>query len=102
VLVDDVFKLGTAPGTDLNNTPNESVLKQAVALGKSAGEPIRVILDKSTILVEESEGLWVVVAIKTGHPVAKSLRRMLRRSFKMGAKPVKETRELSGGGVTAF
>lgn len=49
-------------------------------LEKTGESTIRVVLDKSTIMLDKQGEEVAAVAFRTGHAVAKSLRRMIRRA----------------------
>ncbi len=48
---------------------------------------IRVVLGPNTVTATEIDGTYVVIAIPTGHSIAKSLKRMVRRAVKHGKDP---------------
>lgn len=58
------------------------VLEHAHSIAGTAGEDIRVVVGIYTITVSYDPEATVVVALPTGHNVAKSLRRMIRRATK--------------------
>jgi hypothetical protein len=72
-----------------NGKLSQLVLSHAISIARSADEDIRVVLSQHTITVARDGDDWIAVAVPTGHSIAKSLRRMIRRSFKSNGKPVR-------------
>ena len=59
--------------------PWGQVLRQAIALRAAAGEDsITIVTGPNTIIVQKHGSSVAAVAMPTGHPLAKSIRRMLR------------------------
>jgi hypothetical protein len=66
------------------------ILRTALDLFKRTDEAdMRLIVGKYTITYQREANEIVGVVIATGHPVAKSLRRMIRRAAKSTAKTTK-------------
>ena len=60
--------------------PWSAVLEGAVALLEKTDEStIRLVVGKSTVVVQTEKEETVAVVLPTGHAIAKSLRRMIRR-----------------------
>jgi len=49
---------------------------------------VRVVVGKHTLVMQRERGEEVAVALPTGHPMAKSLRRMLRRMARKDRAPL--------------
>lgn len=65
------------------------VLEGALALFAKTGEPsIRLVVGKHTIVVQKENDEAVAVVLPTGHAIAKSLRRMIRRMAKKVRGPL--------------
>ena len=54
---------------------------------------LRVVVGGNTIIVQREHGYIIAACIQTGHAIAKSLHRMIRRA----AKPARRTKEVDGG-----
>lgn len=54
---------------------------------------LRVVVGGNTIVVQREHGYIIAACITTGHDIAKSLHRMIRRA----AKPARGKREVDGG-----
>lgn len=54
---------------------------------------MRVVVGTYTIVVQREHGYIIAACITTGHDIAKSLHRMIRRA----AKPARGKREVDGG-----
>lgn len=65
------------------------VLDGALSLFVKTGEPsIRLVVGKHTIVVQKENDETVAVVLPTGHAIAKSLRRMIRRMAKKVRGPL--------------
>ena len=87
-----------AVAVDVNETPLSfrgadnwrTVLEGALILFRSTDEPtIRLVVGKHTIVVQKENEETVAVVLPTGHAIAKSLRRMIRRMSKKDRGPLK-------------
>ena len=79
-----------------------AVLDGALDLFKLTDEKsIRLVIGKHTIVVQRESDETVAVVLPTGHAIAKSLRRMIRRMARKNcgpvAKPKTESPTISGG-----
>jgi hypothetical protein len=79
-----------------------AVLDGALDLFKLTDEKsIRLVIGKHTIVVQRESDETVAVVLPTGHAIAKSLRRMIRRMARKNrgpvAKPKTEQPTMSGG-----
>ena len=57
----------------------EVLIRSVGAVLDLVGRSVRVLVDKVTLVAERHDDEIVVVGVVTGHPVGKSLRRVLRR-----------------------
>lgn len=65
------------------------VLEGAVGLFARTGEPsVRLVIGKHTVVVQRENDETVAVVLPTGHAIAKSLRRMIRRMSKKDRGPL--------------
>jgi len=65
------------------------VLDAALGLfEKTEEDTIRLVIGQHTIIVQKEHGQTVAVVLPTGHAIAKSLRRMIRRLSKKERGPV--------------
>lgn len=65
------------------------VLDAALALfDKTDEDTIRLVIGQHTIIVQKEHGQTVAVVLPTGHAIAKSLRRMIRRLSKKERGPL--------------
>ncbi len=72
------------------------VLEGSLELFVKTQEPtIRLVVGKHTIVVQRENEEVVAVVLPTGHAIAKSLRRMIRRMAKKDRGPVKQEAEKS-------
>lgn len=72
----------------------ERVLEGALSLFARTNEPsIRLVVGKHTIVVQKESEEIVAVVLPTGHAIAKSLRRMIRRMSKKDRGPLAITSE---------
>jgi len=73
---------------------NESwsaVLDGALSLLEKTGEPtIRMVVGKHTVVVQTEREETVAVVLPTGHAIAKSLRRMIRRMSRKVRPPLRQ------------
>jgi hypothetical protein len=81
------------------------VLDASLALfDKTDEDTIRLVIGQHTIIVQKEHGQTVAVVLPTGHAIAKSLRRMIRRLSKKERGPIQPPRptvEASGGPSTS-
>ena len=69
------------------------VLDASLALfDKTDEDTIRLVIGQHTIIVQKEHGQTVAVVLPTGHAIAKSLRRMIRRLSKKDRGPVQPPR----------
>ena len=62
------------------------VLDASLQLFSQTGEDtIRLVIGQHTVIIQKEHGDTVAVVLPTGHAIAKSLRRMIRRLAKKGA-----------------
>ena len=59
---------------------------------KTDEDTIRLVIGQHTIIVQKEHGQTVAVVLPTGHAIAKSLRRMIRRLSKKERGPVQPPR----------
>jgi hypothetical protein len=80
-----------------------AVLDGALDLFKRTDEKsIRLVVGKHTIVVQRESDETVAVVLPTGHAIAKSLRRMIRRMARKNRGPVSRPRtEPAGAGMVA-
>lgn len=80
-----------------------AVLDGALDLFKRTEEKsIRLVVGKHTIVVQRESDETVAVVLPTGHAIAKSLRRMIRRMARKNRGPVAKPRtESTGPGMAA-
>lgn len=80
VLVDDVFN---------SREPdfNVETLKITRTMVLNTRGDVRVVFGRLTLVGTMEDGVVVVVALPTGHSIAKSLRRMIRRAVRRGGAP---------------
>ena len=65
------------------------ILGQALDLFAICGQPsMRLVVGSHTIVVQKEGGETAAVALATGHPIAKSLRRMIRRMSRKVRPPI--------------
>lgn len=65
------------------------VLDAALALfDKTDKDTIRLVIGQHTIIIQKEHGQTVAVVLPTGHAIAKSLRRMIRRLSKKERGPL--------------
>ena len=62
-------------------------------LGKTSEKSIRLVVGKSTIVVQTEGEETVAVVLPTGHAIAKSLRRMIRRMSRKVRPPLQKPAE---------
>ncbi|MGB1015881.1 MAG: hypothetical protein ACPG4T_17220 [Nannocystaceae bacterium] len=68
------------------------ILDASLNLLSLTGEPsIRLVVGKHTLVIQRENAEVVGVAIPTGHAIAKSLRRMIRRMAKKPRPPLTKT-----------
>ena len=73
-----------------------AVLDQALELFKKTEEAsVRLVIGKHTIVVQREGSEVVALVLPTGHAIAKSLRRMIRRMSKKDRGPVSARSEES-------
>jgi hypothetical protein len=69
------------------------ILDQALDLFTICGQTsMRLVVGSYTIVVQEEGGEIAAVALPTGHPIAKSLRRMIRRMSRKIRPPIEQAR----------
>lgn len=74
-----------------------AILDSAVGLFKKTEEPsIRLVIGQHTVVVQRESEEVVAVVLPTGHAIAKSLRRMIRRMSKKDRGPVQRSTPSSG------
>jgi len=80
--IEAVLLRGTYQGgsSQSSNEVSAPVLEGAHTISELVHGDVRAVVGRHTILAQYEEGATLVVAIPTGHPVAKSLRRMIRRA----------------------
>ena len=67
-----------------------ALLDGALNLLEKTGEPtIRLVVGKHTIVVQQEKDETVAVVLPTGHAIAKSLRRMIRRMSRKVRPPLR-------------
>lgn len=77
-----------------------AILGSAIGLFQKTGETsIRLVIGKHTVVVQRENEETVAVVLPTGHAIAKSLRRMIRRMSKKDRGPL--PRPASGLSPTA-
>ncbi len=59
---------------------------------KTDEDTIRLVIGQHTIIVQKEHGQTVAVVLPTGHAIAKSLRRMIRRLSKKERGPIQPPR----------
>jgi hypothetical protein len=65
------------------------ILDAAIGLfGKTEEDTIRLVIGAHTVILQKEHGQTVAVVLPTGHAIAKSLRRMIRRLSKRERGPV--------------
>lgn len=65
------------------------VLDAALQLfGQTGEETIRLVIGQHTVIIQKEHGDTVAVVLPTGHAIAKSLRRMIRRLAKKERAPL--------------
>lgn len=70
------------------------VLDAAMSLFTKTGEPsVRLVVGTNTIVVQKENEETVAVVLPTGHAIAKSLRRMIRRMAKKDRGPLPKPAE---------
>ena len=67
---------------------------------KTDEDTIRLVIGQHTIIVQKEHGQTVAVVLPTGHAIAKSLRRMIRRLSKKERGPVQPPRPSAATGTT--
>lgn len=68
-----------------------ALLDGALNLLEKTGEPtIRLVVGKHTVVVQSEKDETVAVVLPTGHAIAKSLRRMIRRMSRKVRPPLQE------------
>ncbi len=69
-----------------------SVLDGSLGLLGISNQPsIRLVVGTNTVVVQGEGDEMVAVVLPTGHPIAKSLRRMIRRMARKDRAPLRET-----------
>ena len=63
--------------------------------GRTEEKSIRLVVGKHTIVVQKENEEVVSVVLPTGHAIAKSLRRMIRRMARKDRGPLPKARELT-------
>lgn len=72
----------------------KEVLDHALGLFAISGQSsIRVVVGQHTVVVQKEGDEIAAVALPTGHPIAKSLRRMIRRMAKKVRPPLNKSSE---------
>ncbi len=103
VLVDHPEVYGAAQGDEIVVKPQSispEVMKGVLNLAKICeGEP-RFVFGIWTVLIQGTDNGDVAVAIKTGAPVAKSIRRMVKRRSGMRVESRKEIASSAVGGTS--
>lgn len=67
----------------------QPILDRALSLlGKTDESTIRLVIGKHTVVVQRENEETVAVVLPTGHAIAKSLRRMIRRMAKKDRGPL--------------
>ena len=64
-------------------------------LAKTNESTIRMVIGKHTVVVQTERDETVAVVLPTGHAIAKSLRRMIRRMSRKVRPPVRESTVMS-------
>jgi hypothetical protein len=67
---------------------NETLATALDVFRLSEQSSVRIVVGKHTLVVQQERGEQVAVALPTGHPMAKSLRRMLRRMARKDRGPL--------------
>ncbi|MBV1858659.1 MAG: hypothetical protein KUG77_09635 [Nannocystaceae bacterium] len=68
-----------------------AVLEGALSLlGKTSESTIRMVIGKHTVVVQTEREETVAVVLPTGHAIAKSLRRMIRRMSRKVRPPLRQ------------
>lgn len=60
--------------------------------GQTGEDTIRLVIGQHTVIIQKEHGDTVAVVLPTGHAIAKSLRRMIRRLAKKERGPVPSAR----------
>jgi hypothetical protein len=60
--------------------------------GQTGEDTIRLVIGQHTVIIQKEHGDTVAVVLPTGHAIAKSLRRMIRRLAKKERGPVTAAR----------
>jgi hypothetical protein len=60
--------------------------------GQTGEDTIRLVIGQHTVIIQKEHGDTVAVVLPTGHAIAKSLRRMIRRLAKKERGPVTTAR----------
>ena len=72
------------------------ILGQALDLFAICAQPsMRLVVGSHTIVVQKENAETAAVALATGHPIAKSLRRMIRRMSRKVRPPIEHARQAS-------
>lgn len=80
----------------------EPVLAEAISLFRLTEEPsIRLVVGKHTVVVQKENEETVAVVLPTGHAIAKSLRRMIRRMSKKVRGPLPEQTKAANEEMTS-
>ena len=84
--LDFSFKMGTAPDERNRYELIFAKMIELIALVPEQDE-LKITLDSQSLLLRRSDGIYIGVVATKGHPIVKSLQRMVRRAFKnMGAR----------------
>lgn len=68
---------------------------------KTSEDTIRLVVGQHTIIVQKEHGQTVAVVLPTGHAIAKSLRRMIRRLSKKDRGPAQPAKPSATATATA-
>jgi hypothetical protein len=89
-----IVESNTNPRIFRGSEPWKPVLEGSLTLFTRTGEPsVRLVIGKHTVVVQRENEETVAVVLPTGHAIAKSLRRMIRRMSKKDRGPLPEPPE---------
>lgn len=69
----------------------DPLLQTVLPVLRVAGKSIRLVVDTLTINAMRIDGVEIIVSYPTGHAVAKSIQRMLRRALRLPGSPAVES-----------
>lgn len=61
------------------STLTEEALRFARRAVSSGNLVMRLMLEECTVVMQQEPGLLAIIVVETGHPITKSMRRMIRR-----------------------